>query len=145
MAVDKGSDLVQHIRNHFQHPIGCGIRGSGHRQHTHSAILNDQKSNRSHLCTGANAAAKGIFKFIGILGNKIRAAAGKADAYLTFSSGELSFLREIKNAYGNHVATIFNFIEDKALEQLTNSINAPDSEKLERLAMGKTLKNMFLQ
>lgn len=73
------------------------------------------------------------------------AVTGKADAYLTFSSGELSFLREIKNAYGSHVATIFNFLEDKALERLTNSINAPDSEKLERLAMGKTLKKKFLE
>ncbi len=73
------------------------------------------------------------------------AVTGKKDAYLSFSSGELSFLREIKNAYGNHVATIFNYIEDKALEQLTSAINAPDAEKSERLAMGKTLKEMFLE
>lgn len=34
----------------------------------------------------------------------------------------LSFLREIKEAYGNHVAIIYACIEDKTLEALTNAL-----------------------
>lgn len=69
---------------------------------------------------------------------------GIIDAVLTFSSNELSFLREIKNAYGDHVAIIYAYIEDKALEQITNSIDAPAVQKEHRIKLGKEIKERFL-
>ncbi|MBR2888926.1 MAG: TIR domain-containing protein [Oscillospiraceae bacterium] len=69
---------------------------------------------------------------------------GRDDALLTFSSQDLSFLRELKTAYGDHVAIIYAFIEDRALEALTNALPFPGAQKLERLAMGRTIKERFL-
>lgn len=73
-----------------------------------------------------------------------KAVNGITDAVLTFSSDELSFLREIKNAYGDHVAVIYTYIEDKALEYAINIIEAPDIQKERRIAMGKAIKERFV-
>lgn len=69
---------------------------------------------------------------------------GKDDAILTFSSDNLSFLREIKNAYGDHVAIIFTYIDDRTLKDITDGIGAPDSQKIERLKMGQAIKDRFI-
>lgn len=62
-------------------------------------------------------------RLVGFTASQIeRAVSGGADAYLTFSSDDLSFLREIKEAYGDHVAIIYACIEDKTLEALTNAL-----------------------
>ena len=71
------------------------------------------------------------------------AVSGKTDARLTFSSTDLQFLRELKNAYGNHVVIIFTYIEDKTLEKITNALPASDEEKNNRLEMGLSIKEHF--
>lgn len=73
-----------------------------------------------------------------------RAVRGSCDAYLTFSSEDLSFLREIKEAYRDHVVTIYAYIEDQILQTLTNELDVPESHKEARLAMGKAIKEHFL-
>ncbi|MBR2987803.1 MAG: toll/interleukin-1 receptor domain-containing protein [Clostridia bacterium] len=73
-----------------------------------------------------------------------RAVNGGCDAYLTFSSEDLSFLREIKEAYGDHVAIIYACIEDVILRTLTNALKKDESEKIARLEMGETIKRQYL-
>ena len=73
-----------------------------------------------------------------------RAVSGQCDAYLTFSSEDLSFLREIKEAYGDHVAIIYAYIEDQLLRERTNALIANESEKQARLEMGRAIKDRYL-
>lgn len=72
------------------------------------------------------------------------AVMGRKDAYLTFSSDDLSFLRELKTAYGNHVVTIYTFIEETALKTVIDAIKSPEQDKLERLKLGELIKKRFL-
>ncbi len=84
-------------------------------------------------------------RVVGFTADQIEAAVtGKTDAYLTFSTGDLSFLREIKNAYGDHVTSIYVFTEEKALETITNAIDAPEEQKRERLNLGRIIKERYL-
>lgn len=84
-------------------------------------------------------------RVVGFTADQIEAAVtGKTDAYLTFSTGDLSFLREIKNAYGDHVTSIYIFTEEKALETITNAIDAPEEQKRERLNLGRIIKECYL-
>ena len=72
------------------------------------------------------------------------AISGRQDAFLTFSSYDLSFLREIKDACGEHVAIIYAFLEDEALKRLTDAIDTDDGQKRERLLMGRAIKERYL-
>ena len=84
-------------------------------------------------------------RLVGFTASQIeRAVSGGADAYLTFSSDDLSFLREIKEAYGDHVAIIYACIEDKTLEALTNALKVPEDQKKARLEMGQAIKKRYL-
>lgn len=84
-------------------------------------------------------------RIVGFTSEQIESAVnGRTDAYLTFSSEDLSFLREIKDAYGDHVAIIYAYIEDKALAAITNALDVPPEHKYHRLAMGRAIKERFL-
>ena len=84
-------------------------------------------------------------RVVGFSAEQIESAVnGRTDAYLTFSSEDLSFLREIKDAYGEHVAIIYAFIEDRTLAAITNALDAPEEQKRHRLAMGRSIKERFL-
>lgn len=84
-------------------------------------------------------------RVVGFTAEQIESAVtGHTDAYLTFSSEDLSFLREIKDAYADHVAIIYAFIEDRTLAAITNALNAPEEQKRHRLVMGRAIKERFL-
>ncbi len=84
-------------------------------------------------------------RLVGFTSEQIeKAVNGFCDSYLTFSSGNLSFLEEIKNAYGNHVSIIYTYIEDKALKTIVDSINTSEDQKLARINMGAEIKKSFL-
>lgn len=84
-------------------------------------------------------------RIVGFTAEQIESAVnGRDDALLTFSSQDLSFLRELKSAYGDHVAILFAYIEDRTLAEITNIMDAPVEQKRERLAMGHAIKERFL-
>ena len=84
-------------------------------------------------------------RLVGFRSSQIEPAVnGQTDTLLTFSSDDLSFLQEIKNAYGDHVVTIYAYIEDNALSALTNALPAPADQKEARLEMGRAIKDRFI-
>ncbi len=83
-------------------------------------------------------------RLVGFTSKQIEAAVnGKENAFLTFSSEDLSFLREIKHAYGSHVVIIYTYIDQQTLVSITNALQTTDTQKAARLSMGASIKKNF--
>ena len=74
-----------------------------------------------------------------------KAVSGQTDAVLTFSSGDVSFLREIKNAYGKYVTIIYVYIDDAVLGEMTDALDVSEEQKAARLQMGATVKKCYFE
>lgn len=72
----------------------------------------------------------------------------KTNRLLTLSTDDINdvdFLARIKSVYEDNVCLIYTYIDDESLAKIISSLNISDDEKNERLKIGQSVKESYLQ
>ncbi len=76
----------------------------------------------------------------------LAAVRGEKNAILTIATEDVSFIREIKVAYGQYVTVIYTYIEQSLLDSLYRAYGTLNEEEIQkRLSLGHALKQTFLR
>lgn len=70
------------------------------------------------------------------------AVQGTSSMYITFTSLDIDFLIKLKHDYGSYVTTVYAYIDDSTLQDVTKRYSSEG--KKERIATSKAIKSVYL-
>lgn len=74
-----------------------------------------------------------------------QAVAAETNSFMTLSTDDISFLREIRRIYAEQVHIVYVYIDERVLREIVESDNKSPEEREERLAIGWQVKRRYLE